>query len=170
MEIGLKSIFKLSSYALKTSLSFFVSGDYHFFQECLCCFITSVFAFLDCSVEKAGHGVLIINEIHKVGVLLPVCLWWSSLIQKRAYENNPLMSERRRMVGSTYGMWEVRAQICFWLVVEHLDMHATPCQLGLWESLWMPLDGGLLFHIKKNTQLFGAGTGTWLSQMLVWCS
>lgn len=30
--------------------------------------------FLDCSLEKAGHGVLIINEIHKVDVLLPVCL------------------------------------------------------------------------------------------------
>lgn len=45
------------------------------------------------------------------------------------------MSERMRMLGSTYGMWEARAQICFWLVVEHWDIHATLCQLGLWESL-----------------------------------
>lgn len=54
------------------------------------------------------------------------------------------------MLGSTYGMWEARDQICFWVVVEPWDMHATSCQLRLWESLCMPLDGGLLFHIKKK--------------------
>lgn len=54
------------------------------------------------------------------------------------------------MLGSTYGMWEARDQICFWVVVEPWDIHATSCQLRLWESLCMPLDGGLLFHIKKK--------------------
>lgn len=51
--------------------NFFVSEEYHFFQEYLSFFITSTFAFLDYSVEKPGH---FINEIHKVGILLPVCL------------------------------------------------------------------------------------------------
>lgn len=61
----------ISQVKLSKHLShFFVSEEYHFFQEYLSCSITSTFAFLDYSAEKPGH----FNEIHKVGILLPVCL------------------------------------------------------------------------------------------------
>lgn len=122
---------------------------YHFFQECLCCFITSTFAFLDYSVEKAGHGVLFINEIHKVGALLPVCLWWSSLIQKTAYEKiasclrgwecwEVLTACGKPGLRSAFD-WRWRTGIC-------MQLHVSWDFGNHYECLWMV---GFCFTLKK---------------------